>query len=400
MKFIPSQQFKSLVAESDGEDLENVGVRKSFSTEVRAPKGNPDRQLQFTISTAQVDREGDTIKVSGWDLRNFKSAGSILWAHDHSLPPIARPIKTWREGEFLKSIAEFTPHELNPFGDMVFRMYREKFLRAVSVGFLPIEYEFSEDEERAFGIDFHKQELLEYSAVPVPANPGALIEAGKSGIDLGPLKSWTEQQLDEWSESESGMRVPRHILEELYAMNPTKSGNKQSPAPAVKAPASFDEASARMKSLLLGEFDGDPEQEYQALSVEYAKAGKTVPAQRFVRATVLRDFSEDWRFENGEIIRRDHEAEKLAQNARQAKQCIAFLKAFSDGSVALDSDIQDELVDTLKAFEKSESESEDSQPAEDDDEFIEIDGLDESEFRSTVEGAVKARLTALTGKVY
>jgi hypothetical protein len=51
------------------------------------------------------------------------------------------------------------------------------FIAAGSVGFIPIEFNFSSNPDRPMGIDFKRQELLEFSVVPVPANANALIEA-------------------------------------------------------------------------------------------------------------------------------------------------------------------------------------------------------------------------------
>jgi hypothetical protein len=63
------------------------------------------------------------------------------------------------------------------------------------------------------GIDFLRQELLEFSCVPVPANPDALIQARAKGIDTAPMVSWAERVLD----GEPGTRapLPRRKLERL-----------------------------------------------------------------------------------------------------------------------------------------------------------------------------------------
>jgi hypothetical protein len=51
------------------------------------------------------------------------------------------------------------------------------FIKAGSVGFLPVEWRFADSKDRPFGMDFLKQQLLEFSIVPAPANANALIEA-------------------------------------------------------------------------------------------------------------------------------------------------------------------------------------------------------------------------------
>jgi hypothetical protein len=69
------------------------------------------------------------------------------------------------------------------------------FLSATSVGFMPTKYAFVDDPERRWGIDFLEQELLEFSCVPVPANPEALIDAKAAGIDTAAVREWAEKIL-------------------------------------------------------------------------------------------------------------------------------------------------------------------------------------------------------------
>jgi hypothetical protein len=104
--------------------------------------------------------------------------------------PVARATKLWREGNGLKARAEFTPEGLVKFNDIVFELYKGGFLNAVSVGFNPTKWAFTEDKDRRYGVDFMEQELLEFSAVPVPANAEALIEARSMGVDLGEVREW------------------------------------------------------------------------------------------------------------------------------------------------------------------------------------------------------------------
>lgn len=135
-----------------------------------------DRTVNFTISTGAVDRDMDTIDPAGWDLRAYKKNPVVLWAHDYSGLPIGRATVT-QSRDRLTAVAEFPTH---PFADTVFQMVKEGFLNATSVGFRPTKFAFNEDRK---GVDFLQQELLEFSVVPVPANPEALVEASIKGLD-------------------------------------------------------------------------------------------------------------------------------------------------------------------------------------------------------------------------
>lgn len=176
-RFLADEAFR--IAAMNGTVLDGMAVRKVFAAgTVALAAGDKPRTLQFTISTADVDRMGDTVAVEGWQLENYRSNPVVLWQHDSRTLPIGRSTRVWIEGGKLKAIAEFMPADLNEHADKVYRMLKGGWLRATSVGFRPLEYEFTKDPGRKYGIDFKKSELLEFSVVNVPANPSALIEPG------------------------------------------------------------------------------------------------------------------------------------------------------------------------------------------------------------------------------
>ena len=79
----------------------------------------------------------------------------------------------WVEPHRLLTKMEFAP---TPFAQEVASLYRSGFQWGVSVGFKPLRYEERRDEKTGafLGLRFLEQELLEVSAVPVPANRSAL----------------------------------------------------------------------------------------------------------------------------------------------------------------------------------------------------------------------------------
>ena len=144
-------------------------IRKQFGdTEITRATGPSDRVRRFVISTPGVDRDNDTIDAQGWLLDNYKRNPVVLWAHDYSQLPLGKALDVRVEGRRLVSEAEFAEH---PLADTVLKLIDGGFLRATSVGFKPVRFE--RNVERG-GIDFKEQELLEFSVVPVPANPEAV----------------------------------------------------------------------------------------------------------------------------------------------------------------------------------------------------------------------------------
>jgi HK97 family phage prohead protease len=187
---LSEEQFRE--AAKDGTVDGTQTLRKAFIAEVKAMD---DRALDFVISSAAVDRMGDTIAVDGWDLGNYRKNPVVLWAHDASQMPVAKASNIRIEDGKLKARAEFMPAEISAFAESVFRALKGGFLSAVSVGFAPVKYAFSDEPGRSFGIDFLQQELLEFSVCPVPANPEALIEARSAGIDIAPIRDWAVKLL-------------------------------------------------------------------------------------------------------------------------------------------------------------------------------------------------------------
>jgi len=167
------------------------------------------------ISTEAVDRENDVIYQDGWDLSHYQRNPVVLWAHDYWSPPVARSVDMYLDGNnALVSVDRFTPQDANPFGYMVYRLVQGGFLRAKSVGFRPLEWTVNEDHH---GYDFLKNELLEHSWVPVPANPEALVQAGAMGIDIAPLRHWAARVLDgDPVVGQLNAVLPRNVLETVW----------------------------------------------------------------------------------------------------------------------------------------------------------------------------------------
>jgi HK97 family phage prohead protease len=188
--FVSIEKFRTLANEN--KVTEEIAIRAQYITEVKATDDNK-RELLFSISTDSIDRSGDKINQDGWNLEAYRKNPVVLWAHDYSKPPIGMSDKTWIEGGKLKSITRFVPSDnaaIGRFAEGIYQLYKQGFMSAVSVGFIPKKWNFTEDKDRKYGIDFEEQELLEYSAVPVPANADALIEARGIGADVALILEW------------------------------------------------------------------------------------------------------------------------------------------------------------------------------------------------------------------
>lgn len=133
--------------------------------------------FEVIISTADQDRQGEIVEQNGWDLRHYLKNPIVLWAHDYSSLPIgvADDVKVV-EGK-LVATGRFASMEANPFAQQVRKLYDQGIIKTTSVGFIA---------KRMEGNKIMEAELLEFSFVPVPANPYAISmrQAQTLGIDI------------------------------------------------------------------------------------------------------------------------------------------------------------------------------------------------------------------------
>jgi len=156
------------------------------------------KKLIAIASTPNADRMGDSLPLDKWDLKNFKNNPVLQAGHDYKPQftiGIAKNIKV--ENNQLTFEPVF--HGITALARETKTMYDEGFLKAWSVGFIPGDQKY--DKESGEFITIGKNELLEVSAVAVPANAEALTElksfdneTEKSNPSIS-IKSWIKKEL-------------------------------------------------------------------------------------------------------------------------------------------------------------------------------------------------------------
>lgn len=149
--------------------------------------------VRSVITTIDPDRAGDVVVPTGIrNVEEFLLNPVVLWAHNRShIPPIG--ICDWLDVQPSRIVAQTRFAQGVPFAEDVFRLYEQGILRGWSIGFVP---------RRAFrrppGMRVEEWDLLEYSAVPIPENPGALTVALQKGLvrDLS-LREWLRRVPDD-----------------------------------------------------------------------------------------------------------------------------------------------------------------------------------------------------------
>jgi phage head maturation protease len=160
--------------------------------------------LLAVISTSDKDRAGDIIVPAG--LRNaaeYLQNPVVLWAHNRfTVPPIGtcrrldvQPDRIVAETQFAQGV---------PLAEDLFRLYEQGVLRGWSIGFVPLKATLLPEPEPDAprpcrrGLQVEEWDLLEYSAVPIPENPGALTVAIQKGlVHDGLLRDWLARVPDD-----------------------------------------------------------------------------------------------------------------------------------------------------------------------------------------------------------
>jgi len=146
----------------------------------------------FKITTPTVDRFDDVVVPAGMDNKNFRKNPVVLWNHDDSRPPIGKSLgEEVHEDAVLSETAFDLRNDPDGFNTKIFGQYVDGVMNTTSIRFLPMRAEkrLVEDAESGAkvwggGFTFEAWELLEYSAVPLPANPDALALSAPAVLEL------------------------------------------------------------------------------------------------------------------------------------------------------------------------------------------------------------------------
>jgi len=139
-------------------------------------------EIDFIFSTGDTDRHDEIIDQKGWKLTEFLSNPVVLFAHDQHNPAVGKVVSVSMENGQLEGRVKFAAEEY-PFAKVLFNLYKNGFMRAVSVGFMNLKYSFDEAKEQLILLE---NELYELSLVNVPANAQALAKC--AGMDIEPLE--------------------------------------------------------------------------------------------------------------------------------------------------------------------------------------------------------------------
>lgn len=144
---------------------------------------DPERfgAFKIIVTTSDEDRMGDVVAADGWDLKHYLNNPIVLWAHAYDELPVGITLSLEVTDAGLVAEGFFAPEEANPKAQQIRKLYDMGFINTASVGFIPRKFD-EEDRNKIL-----EQELLEWSFVPVPANPHALNVLNEKGIEVSEL---------------------------------------------------------------------------------------------------------------------------------------------------------------------------------------------------------------------
>src|ERR1700730_16747610 len=174
-------------------DLKNQKIFKNFAAiETKVADSEP-RTLVVKISTPTPDRSKDTVQPNGMLADNFLKNPVVMFAHNYADMPIAKCTGLKVQDTGILATGQFPDEGTYDKADTVYQMYKQAFLNAWSIGFMPLDYE----ENEQGGYNFKSWELFEFSSVPVPDNPEALTVMRSKGINVDAVLEKKEEVSDE-----------------------------------------------------------------------------------------------------------------------------------------------------------------------------------------------------------
>jgi hypothetical protein len=156
--------------------------------------------VKFIASDETLDCYQEIVRANGWQFTYFQKNAPFVDSHDYStIKNLLGQVVDWQvENNQLVETVRYS-QEPGTLGEWAFKMVRDGFLKAVSVGFIPVSMVSKWDGNSAdfvstiadLGLDgataaklsrvYLQQEQIELSQCVIGANPNALAKAYKAG---------------------------------------------------------------------------------------------------------------------------------------------------------------------------------------------------------------------------
>ena len=211
---------------------------KYMSTPVILDPALGERQIMVIASDPSLDRSKDVMNPAGCVLDNYLENPIVLANHDRT-QPIGTATPMIRNNR-VEAMVDFAPAGISPKADEYCGLAKAGVLRAVSVGFDPIEFK----PNKSGGYDYDKWELMELSLVAVPANPGARIIARAHDPETKDVPAITAKGM-------YGIAVLASILDDLGYLQAMTTYEAENEGDGSSLPAVLGEAMRSLANALI-----------------------------------------------------------------------------------------------------------------------------------------------------
>jgi hypothetical protein len=167
--------------------------------------------VEYVASDESLDCYGEIVRANGWKFTHFAKNAPFVDSHDYSsITKLLGQVVDFRvEKNQLVEVVAYS-REPGTLAEWAYKMVRDGFLKAVSVGFVPVNMATKYDSNQSAFISqitelkldpqtaaklravYLEQEQIELSQCVIGANPNALAKAYKAGC-------LTDEDIDKFS---------------------------------------------------------------------------------------------------------------------------------------------------------------------------------------------------------
>ncbi len=136
---------------------------------------------RMVIAANELSRNGDELNLRGISFKNYRKNPVVLWAHDaYEGIPIAKTVKIGHD-EQGRIAADFEFNSEDEFAARVENAWNGGFIRGASIRYMPTKVvEVRNEDGSVDRLRVEESDLLEWSLVPVPADPDSVRAAARA----------------------------------------------------------------------------------------------------------------------------------------------------------------------------------------------------------------------------
>jgi HK97 family phage prohead protease len=187
----PDSDQRAAVCLNSWTDKAGVGVIHKITTLSVKDLDEDERSIKSIITTDNLDRDGEVVMTKGLKFSEIMVSGAVLFMHDQS-KVIGRNVWVQKEksGDGMRAVAK-TMFAKTETANEVFELVKGGFIKGWSIGMDGItakrrdltENDLKKRPDWAGAMSvIEKANVLEYSAVSVPANADSITLAYEKGL--------------------------------------------------------------------------------------------------------------------------------------------------------------------------------------------------------------------------